>query len=93
MIVRVLGEGQFEIDADCARRLNDLDDALQTHLESEDESAFTATLVSMLTLVRAEGRPLPDDALEPSEIILPPEDTALADVHEFMTEEGLVPDA
>ena len=56
-----------------------------------DEAAFTAALHGLLDQVRAQGSPLPSDTLEPSDLILPPEDASMDEVREMLTEEGLIP--
>ena len=92
MIVRILGEGQFELEARAAEQLNALDKQLQVRLDGDDEAAFRDVLSGMLELVRAVGCALPADALTPSDAILPPADASLADVRALLGAEGLVPD-
>ena len=58
MIVRVIGEGQFEVGSDALGRLNALDEELQGALEREDARRFAALLREMAALVRAEGKAL-----------------------------------
>jgi hypothetical protein len=41
--------------------------------------------------VRELGEPLPDDALEPSELILPPPDASLDEVRDMLSDDGLIP--
>lgn len=71
MIVRIMGEGQVELADDHFTELNKLDDELLAEMESGDEAGFRRTLAALLDAVRRLGAPLPDDALEPSELILP----------------------
>ncbi|MFD6751306.1 PspA-associated protein PspAA, partial [Streptomyces anthocyanicus] len=44
-----------------------------------------------LDAVRRLGTPLPDDALEPSELILPAPDASLDEVREMLSDDGLIP--
>ena len=90
MIVRILGEGQFRVDDSTAAELNRLDTELEAAVEHGDEAAFTAALASLLTQVRAEGSPLPPDILEPSELILPAQDSSMDEVRKLLTDEGLI---
>jgi hypothetical protein len=46
----------------------------------------------MLELVRSDGRPVGDDVLEESDVILPPPDTTFAEAAEQFTGDGLIPD-
>ena len=89
MIVRILGEGQFDIpDTD---PLNELDAQLQTAADAGDEPAFEAALGRLLDAVHASGTPLPVDQISPSELALPARGTPLAQVRAMLGEEGLIP--
>ena len=91
MIVRVLGEGQLEVDDDLLEHLNTLDDAVEAAVESGDEAAFREALDGLLQAVRKHGRALPDDALVPSDAILPAPDVPLEQVRDLLGDEGLIP--
>jgi hypothetical protein len=92
VIVRIVGDGQYEFPDDQADRLNELDNQLVTLVEAGDEGEFNDAWGKMVELVRSTGRPVADDELFPSDVILPPEDITLAEAaHEF-TGEGLIPD-
>ncbi|MDT3398809.1 hypothetical protein RKE29_19520 [Streptomyces sp. B1866] len=91
MIVRIMGEGQVRLaDADFPG-LNRLDDELLAQVESGDEAGFRRTLGALLDAVRALGEPLPDDALEPSQLILPAPDATLDEVKAMLGDDGLIP--
>jgi hypothetical protein len=91
VIVRISGEGQFSIDDAATAELNRLDSELEAAVNRNDEAAFTAALRGLLEQVRAQGSALPADTLEPSDLILPPEDASMDEVRELLTEEGLIP--
>lgn len=91
MIVRIMGEGQVKLDDSHFVELNKLDDELLQAMEAGDEAGFRRTLGALLDSVRRLGTPLPDDALEPSELILPSPDATLEEVREMLSDEGLIP--
>ncbi|MFJ9178017.1 hypothetical protein [Streptomyces sp. NPDC102360] len=91
MIVRIMGEGQVELADDHFTELNKLDDELLAEMESGDEAGFRRTLAALLDAVRRLGAPLPDDALEPSELILPAGDATLSEVRDMLSDDGLIP--
>lgn len=91
MIVRIMGEGQVEVADSHFIELNKLDDELLAEMESGDREGFRRTLGALLAAVRRLGEPLPDDALEPSELILPGEDATLEEVREMLRDDGLIP--
>ncbi|WP_462189017.1 MULTISPECIES: PspA-associated protein PspAA [unclassified Frankia] len=91
MIVRILGEGQFDLPATDLEALNELDDVLLAAVEAGDEPAFQEALTRLLERVRTRGRAVPADRLEPSELVLPRAGTGLAEVRGLLGEEGLIP--
>ncbi|WP_369143821.1 hypothetical protein [Streptomyces sp. R44] len=91
MIVRIMGEGQLTLADSHIVELNKLDDELLAELEAGDEDGFRRTLGALLDAVRRLGAPLPDDALEPSELILPAPDAGLEEVRAMLSDDGLIP--
>jgi hypothetical protein len=91
VIVRILGEGQFNVDDSDTAELNRLDTQLETAVEHNDKSAFADALRALLAQVRALGSPLPADTLEPSDLILPPPDSSMDEVRKMLAGDGLIP--
>jgi hypothetical protein len=91
MIVRILGEGQLELPDGSLDELNVLDVALEDACGTGEHDAFAAALTEMLTRVRELGKPVADDYLGPSDLVLPSADASLAEVSALLTEEGLIP--
>jgi len=92
VIVRVMGEGQYQLEGEAVGRLNELDDRAQEALERDDEGELDRYLEEMAALVRRDGERLPDDDLSPSDAIVPPSDMTLAETKKFFSEQGLIPD-
>jgi hypothetical protein len=92
MIVRIMGEGQLDVAAEDLSALNALDNELERAIESGDEGTFRTALHTLLDNVRQVGKPLAEDSLEPSELILPPADSDMAEVRAMLGDEGLIPD-
>nr|WP_202539068.1 hypothetical protein [Streptomyces sp. SID8379] len=86
-----MGEGQVKLSDDRFTELNKLDDELLAEMETGDEEGFRRTLGALLDAVRRLGEPLPDDSLEPSELILPAPDATLEEVREMLSDDGLIP--
>ncbi len=91
MIVRIMGEGQIEIAPTDIDVLNALDSELEDAIESGDEGVFRVKLHALLDKVRHVGKALPDDSLEPSELILPPADASMDEVRDMLGDSGLIP--
>jgi hypothetical protein len=91
MIVRILGEGQFELSASDVESLNGLDSLVESAVEGGDEDTFRSALHELLEAVRTSGSRLADDSLEDSDLILPPSDATLDEVREMLADDGLIP--
>ncbi|MCW2955427.1 MAG: hypothetical protein JWO69_296 [Thermoleophilia bacterium] len=91
MIVRILGEGQFEVPETELDALNELDDALTTAVQGRDQPAFERTLADLLARVRDAGSACPDEYLGESEFVLPAAETTIDDVAALLADDGLVP--
>ena len=91
MIVRILDEGQLQLDDAASAELNSLDATLEKAVNSGDEAAFRSALLALLDRVRELGTPLAVDSLEPSDSILPRADADLDEVRSMMTGEGYIP--
>jgi hypothetical protein len=88
MIMRVMGEGQFQVGDAHLNRLNELDDELLKALDSGDDGRFRAALEGLLGAVKEFGTPLPDDSLQPSDLILPDCEATIDEVREMLRTEG-----
>jgi hypothetical protein len=91
VIVRILGEGQYDLSDDAVSALNDLDARVESAVEGGDEEGFRAALASLLDGVRTAGVPHDADSLEPSDLILPMADATLAEVRDMLSGDGLIP--
>jgi hypothetical protein len=91
MIVRIMGEGQFEVSDGHVDELNRLDQDLQKAVDAGDEDRFRSALQGLLASVRTAATELPDDYLGPSDLVLPGPDATIDEVREILGDEGLIP--
>ena len=66
MIVRILGEGQYDVSDEALDRLNELDAAVEAAVEAGDVDAFGTALAALLDGVRTVG--VPHDAETPRRV-------------------------
>ena len=92
MIVRLLGEGQVQVDDALRDRLNELDDEVTRAVDAGDEKALWTSLQALADAVREGGEKLADEDLRPSDAIIPPEDLSLEEARELLADEGFIPD-
>ena len=91
MIVRILGEGQYDLSDEAVTALNDLDAQVESSVEGGDEPGFQEALAALLDGVRAAGARREPGSLEPSDLILPMADASLAEVRDMLSGDGLIP--
>ena len=91
MIIRILGEGQYDVADHALDRLNELDATLETAVEAGDEAAFSTALAGLLDGVRTVGVAHAADSLDESDLILPPADATIDEVRQMLNEDGLIP--
>jgi hypothetical protein len=91
VIVRILGEGQLEVDDSAAAELNELDAQLEAAVERGDEPAFQHALASLLDRVRAIGTSVDPDVIKPSALILPYAGATMEEVSKLLSDDGLIP--
>ena len=91
MIIRILGEGQFNLPGAAIDDLNDIDNRMVEAVEAEDRDALGSLLQEMLNLVREKGTPLPMEELVESDLILPEADLTLEEAENIFVGDGLLP--
>ena len=91
MIVRILGEGQFDVPDDEIDRLNEVDDELQAAVDVGDADRFTSALGQLLARVREHATPHDIADLVPSDVVLPGPDSSLEEVRGLLADDGLIP--
>jgi hypothetical protein len=92
VIVRIATEGQYDFPDEDSDRLNDLDNEVVAAVDAGDEERFETAFAALLELVRSDGKPVADDVLEESDVILPPPDLTFAEAGHQFTGDGLIPD-
>ena len=87
MIVRILGEGRFDVPEADLPAIEQLDGQLVDAMERGDEAEFSGTLVDLIGEVRHSGTLLPADDLRTSELVVPHEGSTLKEVQALLAEE------
>jgi hypothetical protein len=88
MIVRILGEGRYDVaEADMAA-IERLDAQLTDAMDGDDDGAFADTLSELVGQVRRVGTHLPADDLQTSGLVVPHEGSSLAEVKALLSEDS-----
>ena len=93
MIARILGLGQFRLDADDLPGVEAADDAVEKAIAAGDERALRIALSDLIDVIVTTGDPVPDQEFVTSDVVVPPADSTLSDIQAIGAEgeEGLIP--
>jgi hypothetical protein len=91
MIIRILGEGQYQIDAAQLADLNELDSSVEHAISVGDTAEFRAALTRLLAEIHEKGTPVANDVFVESDLVLPAADATLDEVRKYLSDEGLLP--
>jgi hypothetical protein len=86
MIVRILGEGRYEVPEADMPAIEQLDAQLTDALDRGDEAEFDSTLSDLIGQVRHSGVHLGSDDLQTSGLVVPHEGSSLAEVKTLLAE-------
>ena len=71
MIMRIFGEGQYELPDGTLAAMDELDEEVEAALDAGDEQRFRELYGRLLAHIREAGTPLAADDLRTSELMLP----------------------
>ena len=92
MIVRLMGEGQYEFDKKHLNAINKIDNDIVKIVNDRDEIVFKAEFKKLIDYVRKNGKKIPAEIIKPSDIIIPPADITLEEANKIFRGEGLIKD-
>ncbi|WP_209370816.1 PspA-associated protein PspAA [Brevibacterium renqingii] len=92
MIIRIMGEGQFDVADVDQDLLQKYDNQVEDAVNAGNEEAVRSALNSLQEYVKANGSPVSDDYLGSSDVVIPFVDATLAEIAELLTGEGFIPD-
>ncbi|HVX03241.1 MAG TPA: hypothetical protein VHA09_08815 [Nitrososphaera sp.] len=93
-IVRIMGHGQFAVDARTLKRLNDIDTVLVGMVASEkaDDSEFKKKLTELNQITIKHGKAVEPGEIVRSDIILPSADLPIDEAKKLFIGEGVIPE-
>jgi hypothetical protein len=92
MIVRIMGQGQYEVDESLVNQLNAIDNRIVGHVSRDDQNGFRKDLAKLISLVKGKGDRLDPVKIIQSEIIIPPEDLTFEEAKRIFSGHGLIED-
>jgi len=91
MIIRIFGEGQYELPEPALARLHELDADTESAVITGDDELFHDAYDRLLEHVRNEGMQLAAEDLRPSDLLLPPADSSVSEVARGLQALELIP--
>ncbi|MCT1690456.1 hypothetical protein M3B11_05740 [Brevibacterium sp. p3-SID960] len=92
MIVRIMGEGQYDVADVEQDALQAYDDKVEQAVQSGDEEQTSAALHDLRSYILSHGTPVADDFLGTSDIVVPFADASIDDIRQLVDGSGLIPD-
>lgn len=84
MIIRILGDRQYQVPEKDLAEIERLDQAMTSALDTGDDAAFSAALTDLIAKVRSSCDPLPDDDGRTSDMVVPHEGASLQEVRDML---------
>jgi hypothetical protein len=91
LIIRVLHEGQYEVEGETLQVVDDLDKQIFEAVADGDRERYQQLFAQVLDTVRKQGKPLAIDDLRGSQLILPAPDSTFEEVRALFEQQGMVP--
>lgn len=93
-IVRIMGHGQFAVDAKTLKKLSDIDTAIVelVNTERSDDFEFKKRLTELNDTVMKNSKPVDPREIIKSDIILPSADLSIDEAKRLFRGEGVIPE-
>ncbi|GAA4384777.1 hypothetical protein NLM24_36020 [Nocardia zapadnayensis] len=92
MIVRIMGEGQFDVADVEQDTLQKYDAEVEEAVESGDADHVHRALETLRQYIYDHAQPVSEDFLGGSDIVIPYPDAEIDDIRRLLTGEGFLPD-
>ena len=89
MIIRILGQGQFDVKSTLFDDLNKIDNTIVGCVQNGDDVEYKRGLAELIGLILTEGTKLPDTELVESAVIIPPADMTLEEARQVFRGDGI----
>ncbi len=90
MIIRILGEGQFQLDDNLVDKVNKIDNKIVNHVSQGNRLEYARDLANLISTIKELAEPLDPVEILPSDIIIPPSDLSFEEARKVFCDEGLI---
>jgi hypothetical protein len=92
MIIRIMGEGQYQASEDLCNELNKIDNHIVTLVEEGKAEEYIKELVRLISEIKGRAEPLDPKEIVKSDIIVPPGDLSFEEAKAIFKGEGIFKD-
>jgi len=89
MIIRIMGEGQYNVKSSNFDKLNKIDNKIVEYVQKGDEKKYKKGLADLIGLIHREGIQLDNEDLIESDVIVPPADMTLEEARQVFRGTGI----
>lgn len=99
-VVRIMGQGQYQLDSETISKLNEIDNSIVKLIEESEkpqeetsgiEEKLREKLSQMASLITNNGKEIDSQEIIASDFIVPPADSSIEEVRTLFEGEGLIP--
>jgi hypothetical protein len=94
-IVRIMGQGQYKVNEETVKNINDIDNTIVQILQNADRSddqEFKTKIAHLVQIITSKGQRLDDKEIVESDIIIPDSDISIDEAKKVFEGEGIIPD-
>lgn len=92
MIIRIIGEGQYEVPSALFDELNAIDNRIVELVSMDDEASYQLELSKLIEKIKMSGKQIDDSDIVESDIIVPPSDLTFEEAKDVFTGVGIFED-
>ncbi|WP_292469002.1 hypothetical protein [Methanolobus sp.] len=92
MIIRIVGEGQYEVPSALFDELNAIDNKIVDLVSQDNKEEYNNELSKLISMIKSSGKQLDDVDIVESDIIVPPGDLTFEEAKDIFTGVGIFED-
>ena len=89
MIIRIMGEGQYDVPGSIFDELNVIDNRIVDLVAGENEAEYRMELLNLIETIKSKGKLVEASTIVESDIIVPPDDLSLQEAKDIFTGSGI----
>jgi hypothetical protein len=89
MIIRIMGQGQFEVKSSLFDDLNKIDNKIVEYVQKGNEKGYKKSLADLIGIITREGQMVDNKELVESDVIVPPADMTLEEARQVFRGTGI----